>query len=309
MKMIVCLLTVLVAAPAAVFAGEKVEQRALVADGGARVAAWQSAPSPNKPYIAQLFAPGKKPVPLLDDSPSDHFHHHGLMFAISVGDTDFWTEKDGGPFGRQEPVKTKVAADHAGFTRRLRWVAPVGGVWLEETRSVAVRVSGEGSDAVHWLDWTSVLTPAAGRDSVRLSGHHYFGLGMRFLPAWSGKGEFLWESTTGQKVVRGDEKLTPGQWCAVRCEIAGRPVAVVMIDHPTNARPVRWFTMAKPFCYLSAALGLDTEPAELKVGESWKLRYGVAVLNGEADRSRLTKLAAEWKALSADSQTPSPTKP
>ena len=38
---------------------------------GSVVAMWQKAPSPNKPYIAQVFAPGEKPVPLLADSPPD----------------------------------------------------------------------------------------------------------------------------------------------------------------------------------------------------------------------------------------------
>lgn len=51
---------------------------------GPVVAMWRKEPSPNKPYIARLFAPGEPSVSLLDDSPADHFHHHGLMFALSV---------------------------------------------------------------------------------------------------------------------------------------------------------------------------------------------------------------------------------
>jgi hypothetical protein len=309
MKTIIAHLLVSAAGMAAAVADEIPRQRALQAGDGTPVALWQPSPRPNKPYIAQLYAPGPRPVALLDDSPPDHFHHHGLMFAISVDGTDFWTEKkSGGSFGRQVPVKTDPATDASGFTRRLQWVAPAGEVLLEETRSVAVRAAGEGDGAVHWLDWTSVLTPVAGREAVELSGHHYFGLGMRFLPAWSGKGTFHWQDVAGQKVVRGDEKLTPGQWCAVRGAVDGRPTTVLLIDGPGNARPVRWFTMSKPFCYLSATLGLDTEPAGLKAGESWTLRYGVAVMTGNADRERLDKLAREWLARVAKSQTkPQPT--
>jgi len=266
-----------------------------VADGPV-VAQLQATPNPNKPYIAQLFAPGEKPLPLLDDSPPDHFHHHGLMFAIAVDGTDFWSEKGIPNTGRQEPVVDPgVARDSDGFNQRLCWLATDGTRLLDETRRVKVRVTGKGDDTVHWLDWQSTLTPAAGRESVRLTGSHYFGLGMRFLPAWDRKAEWIWPDVTGQKVVRGDERLTRGPWCAVRCVIDGQPITLLMVDHSANPRPALWFTMREPFCYLSATLNLAAEPATLKTGESWTLRYGIAVMNGKPDYIALSKLAANWK--------------
>ena len=134
---------------------------------------------------------------------------------------------------------------------------------------------------------------------------------MRFLPAWANKAEFLWAAVPNQAVVRGDEKLTRGAWAAARCEIDGRMVTVLMIDHPANARPVLWFTMGKPFCYLSAALGLDKTSANLAAGERWTLRYGLAVISGPADAVRLAKLAAEWQASNPfpTKETSNPTKP
>jgi hypothetical protein len=292
-------------------AAEAPPQVALRVPDGPVVALWQKAPRPNKPYIAQLYAPGDKPIPLLDDSPPDHFHHHGLMFAIGVEDTDFWTEQGVQNAGRQEAATSLVAPTGDGFTQKLRWLATDGKHLLDESRQVRVRATGKGTETVHWLDWESSLTPAAGRDAVKLSGGHYFGLGMRFLPAWANKAEFLWSGTTGQTVVRGDETLTPGPWAAVRCEIDGNPVTVLMVDHPANARPARWFTMGQPFCYLSAALGLDTTPARLAAGERWTLRYGLAVLSGPADAARLAKLAAEWQASAPfpARDIPSPAKP
>lgn len=282
---------------------------ALHAAAGAQVALSQATPNPNKPYIAQLFAPGEKPLALLDDSPPDHFHHHGLMFAIGVDDTDFWAEKGFKNAGRQEPVATHPGKAGDGFCQQLKWLATDGTWLLGEARQVRVRVTGTGKNTVHWLDWQTILSPAAGRDAVRLKGSHYFGLGMRFLPAWTGKTEFLWSNTTGQRVVRGDEKLTPGAWGAARCEIDGRRVTVLMIDHPANSRAARWFTMGEPFCYLSAALGLDTEPATLAKGERWNLRYGIAVISGPADPDRLTQLADEWKKSTPIETPPYPTNP
>lgn len=283
----------LVLALAAGFAAAEVPpQVSLCVPGGPRVALWQPAPSPNKPYIAQLFAPGEKPIPLLDDSPPDHFHHHGLMLALGVENTDFWTEKGVANAGRQEVVESTTAATGDGFTQRLRWLATDGTPLLDETRRVRVRTTGKDAAAVHWLDWETTLTPAAGRASSRLWGRHYFGLGMRFLPAWRDHGAFIWQDTAGQTTVRGDEKLTSGGWCAARLTIGDRPVTVLMIDHPANPRPARWFTMSRPFCYMAAALNLEADPQVLKAGDRWTLRYGFAVISTPADHARLAALAA-----------------
>jgi len=280
---------------AAGFAAEAPRPIPLHAADGPMIALWQKATNPNKPYIAQLFAPGEQAVPLLVDSPPDHFHHHGLMFGIEVDGTNFWAEKDISNAGREEVAESTAAPGGDGFTQRLRWLATDGACLLGETRRVQVRATGKGAEAVYWLDWESIITPAAGRDVLHLSGSHYFGLGMRFQPDWAKKAEFLFASTTGQTTVRGDEKLTPGAWCAVRCETGGHPVTVLMIEHPANSRAVKWFTMADPFCYLAAALGLDSAPAQLKAGESWTLRYGLAVVPRLANADDLTKLVAAWK--------------
>jgi hypothetical protein len=278
---------------------------------GPLVALWQKAANPNKPYVAQLFAPGDKPLPLLDDSPPDHFHHHGLMFALGADDTDFWTEQGVANAGRQEVADAVSAPAGDGFTQSLRWLATDGTHLLDESRRVRVRATGKGADAVHWLDWQSTLTPAAGREAVRLTGQHYFGLGLRFLPAWANKGEFVWPATSGQAVVRGDEKLSPGPWAAVRCVVDGRTVTVLMIESRANSRATRWFTMNQPFCYLSAALGLEVTPARLAAGERWTLCYGLAVLSGPADATRLAKLAADWQASTPfpTNEQPRPPKP
>jgi hypothetical protein len=280
-----------------------------VADGPL-VALWQKAAHPNKPYIAQLYAPGEKPVPLLDDSPPDHFHHHGLMLALGVDGTDFWSEKGVANAGRQEVLESAAAPAGDGFTQRLRWLATDGTALLDESRRVWVRASGKGADAVHWLDWESVLTPAAGRDKVRLSGAQYFGLGMRFLPEWANQGEFIWSDPATPPAV-GGEKVTLGDWCAVRCSIEGRPVTVLMLAHAANPRPGEWFTMSQPFCYLSATLNLKNEPFSLANGQSWTLRYSLAVLSTPADHTRLSNIAAAWKTANPfDTKEPSnPAKP
>lgn len=263
----------------------------LRAADGAVVAMWQKEPKPNKPYIDQLFAPGEKPVPLLDDSPADHFHHHSLMFALNVDDTDFLAEKDIKNAGRQEAMNSVVTVSGDGSDQNLRWRATDGTPLLDESRRVRVRIEGKSLDVVHWLDWESTLTPAEGRETVRLSEAQYFGLGMRFLPAWANQGEFIWADPTTPPAV-GGEKVSPGDWCAVRNSIEGRPVTVLMLAHAANPRPGEWFTMSKPFCYLSAMLNLKKDPFTLAKGQSWTLRYSIAVLSTPTDYARLANIAA-----------------
>ena len=268
----------------------------LRAPGGPVIANYQAQANPQKPYIAQLFVPGEKAVPLLEDSPADHVHHHGLMLAYKVNDTDFWAEKDIVNLGREVPeAGGGPVAGGDGYKQTLRWLATDGTPLLTETRELRVRTGTSKVGAVNWLYWDSTLTPAAGRDQVTLSGSHYYGLGMRFLPAWADHGKFVWQDTKGQQVVRGDERLTPGTWCAVRCEVDGAPVTVLMVDHPKNPRPVQWFTMATPFCYLSATLGLHEKTATLAAGATWTLRYGVAVIAGTPDQAELGVLAEAWR--------------
>jgi hypothetical protein len=49
-----------------------------------------------------------------------------------------------------------------------------------------------------------------------------------------------------------------------------------MFGHSDNPRhPTTWFTMAKPFAYLSATLGLHEEPLEIGEGSPVTLRYAV----------------------------------
>lgn len=290
------ILTLAIGVTTLVCASEIPPQIPLRAAAGPVVAIWQKTPKPNKPYIAQLFAPGEKPTQLLDDSPPDHFHHHGLMFALGVDDTDFWAEKNINNAGLQNVLETTATPAGDGFTQHLRWLATDGSPLLEETRRVRVRATGKGADAVHWLDWESTITPADGRDQVRLSGHHYYGLGMRLLPAWSNQSEFIWQDASTSRPVRGDEKITPGEWCAARLTTDEHPVSVWMIAHPSNPRPPRWFTMGKPFCYLSATLNLDKEPATLAKGEAWTLRYSIALLSSPVNHAKLTDLASAWKA-------------
>jgi len=201
---------------------------------------------PFKPYVQQLFSP--RGVNVLRDAPADHLHHHALMFAVAVDGVDFWGEQQAP--GRQAHrcftdtrIDKHVDVPLAGFTERLDWVNPRSQeLLLKEHRTIEVCQLSDFKATL--LSWQSSLAVPSGKESVTLSGSHYFGLGMRFLKSMDTGGQFRnAEGKTGD-VVRGDERLVQARWCAYTAEANGKPVTVAMFGHPDNLRhPTQWFTV------------------------------------------------------------------
>jgi hypothetical protein len=205
------------------------------------------------------------------------------------------------------------------FTQELDWTAPAGaGVLAHEFRSLTVeRAAVMDSVLVERRDlradpkserifspvaslatWRTKLQPAEGRPSIKLSGSHYFGLGMRFVQSMDGADDFFTpEGKAAGETVRGNERLVRGKWCAYAAEADGKPVTVAMFDHPSNVRPAWWFIMAKPFAYLSATLNLHREPLTVEAGKPLVLTYGVAVWDGKVKADEIEKLYVRWLEL------------
>ena len=72
----------------------------VVKSGSQTLCAYTFAPEQIKPYVRELAPLGGENV--LRDSPFDHKHHHGLMFAIKVNGVNFWEETPG--CGYEKPV-------------------------------------------------------------------------------------------------------------------------------------------------------------------------------------------------------------
>ena len=267
-------------------------------DGDRPVLRYRFTNVPLKPYADELFSPAG--VQVLRDSPHDHQHHHGLMYALTVDGVDFWGEVGEG-FGKEKhksrtDFKSLVrnGIGRAGFVHELNWVGPASDKpLLIERRTIAVLKDDDlGATLVEWR--MSLQTPP-GKDAISLTGHHYFGLGMRFVESMDSGGRFFNADDKPGDVVRGDERLTASKWCAYSAKANGKPVTVAIFDHPDNLRyPARMFTMAKPFAYLSATLNEWKEPVVVKAGEPLNLRYGVALWDGEADKAKVEKLYQRW---------------
>lgn len=287
--------------------------RASSADGPTRVTAEENAVSihkgsspllryayrsvPYKPCVPRLFTPAG--VNVLRDSPADHKHHHALMYAVSVDGLNFWEEYT--KPGRQEhrnfsdvTVGATGGVPYGSFTENLDWIDPkTNDLMLNESRTI--RVCRLDDSKATLLSWRSALAVPSGKDSVTLSGSHYFGLGMRFVESMDTGAAFRNSSGKAGEVVRGDERLARAKWCAITGNADGKSVTIVMFCHPDNMRhPAYWFTMAKPFAYLSATMNIHREPLVIASTEPLVLRYGVAVWDGEVENSRIDEVYRQW---------------
>lgn len=251
----------------------------------------------SKPYVQQLFTP--RGVNVLRDAPADHLHHHGLMFAVGVDSVSFWVERQDS--GRQvHRCFTDVSVDrrdglpYASLGEHIDWLNPGSReLLLKELRTIEVcRVR---DFQVTLLTWQSRFELPAGTKAATLTGRNYYGLGMRFLKSMDSGGKFCNADGKTGEVVRGDETLVRSTWCAYTANANGKPVTVAMFDHPDNPRhPATWFTMAKPFAYLSATLNLHKEPLKIEPHRPLVLRYAVVLWDGQVEAERIGQLYRRW---------------
>ncbi len=255
---------------------------------------------PYKPYIKELFTPGG--VQVLRDAPADHWHHHGLMFAVGVSGVSFWVEE--GEAGRQVPrglsnpqMETRGDVSTIRFTQRLDWDLPgEEKPVLQEKRTITV-FRGPDIPAT-LLTWKTELACGQGHEQVELTGSHYYGLGMRFVQSMDGVGHFRNASGKPGEIVRGKERLVAARWCGYTAPAGRTPVTVALFDHPENVRhPAMMFTMPEHFAYQSATLNLWKEPLAVSRASPLRLVYGVALWDGEADEKAIESLYRRWVEL------------
>jgi hypothetical protein len=254
---------------------------------------YRATPNPNKVYVARLFSPTG--VQVLLDSPPDHVHHHGLMFALDVAGTSFWTdgEKEGVQKPRR-PATLQREGTRSTIAHELDWVAPDGRVVLEERRTIV----GEAPEdrTVTLLTWTSrLVVPKGGTTTPLATERPYVGLGLRLPKSMDTLARFVFPDGKDATPVRNTEKVTRDRWTAGVGPVDGRTVTVAMFDHPGNLRhPAAWFTMSDALTYMTATLNLHRQPLAVEPGRPLELRYGVAVWDGAASVETIEALYRAW---------------
>lgn len=287
--------------------------------GNTPVLQYRYAGVPFKPYIKELCTPSG--INVLLDAPPDHLHHHGLMFACAVNNVDFWAEAVGAGEGHFEPQPGKQQHHQFGdqaviermgyrlacFRESIAWKPPSGSTpLLSESRYITVgRIGKPEATCVTWESWVRAWGRPQDKRSVTLGGSHYHGLGLRFIRSMDATGEFRNPDNNPGTIFRGEERLTRSRWCAYTAQADGQTVTVAMFDHPENPRhPATWFTMAKPFAYMSATLRLHEEPLKvLSTISTSVLKYGVILWDGRPETEQINAVYKEWVKMAGRNYT------
>jgi len=245
------------------------------------------APQKFKPYVKVLATVDG--FNLLRDAPSDHLHHHALMYGIKVNGINFWEEVSGS--GIQKPVNTDApkfdtnpqGQPRATLHQTVHWLSPAD-AWLPDTTKLALLVEertlkltvNEKSREVA-LEWESVFTVGTKTNEVGLTGSSYHGLGMRFVQTLDPLARHF-NADGPPDLSNGKQDVSPHRWASVSFEPAGHPATIAVLGDPNNTRGnPKFFTMLTPFAYLSATQGLDKEPLIYHTGQQFSLRYLVVV--------------------------------
>lgn len=259
-----------------------------------------------KPCVKELAPPGGPS--LLRDAPHDHLHHHALMYAIAVNGLNFWEEISGS--GVQKPVASpapEVGVSPDGLPQvtlrqTLHWLAPQDAflpdspkhALLVEQRTLVLTVDGARKETA--LRWKSAFEVGGRTNVVTLTGSTYFGLGVRFLQELDEPARHF--NADGEPDLTGTKQdVSPHAWSAVAFDRPGAPATFAIFGHPANTRnPAVFFTMKRPFAYVSATQALDKEPLVYRAGDKFELNYLVVLYPELKSKDSLDQRAKVWSA-------------
>lgn len=256
--------------------------------GGQKMLVYAFEDSQYKPYVKELYTlPGYN---VLRDAVPDHPHHHGLMYAITVNGVNFWGV-EGPECGIEKPVKDLRCRIEAGpegrsqatIAHTIHWLAPqdrnrpdtAAAALLLEQRTLTLSVNQQMKEVA--LRWEGTFTVGPKTNQVVLTGSNYHGLGVRFLQELDPFAEVL-NARSRPDLSGTKQDVSRAPWAAVLFLSKAKPATLAVFGQPENPRGEAWyFTMRTPFTYLSATQNLDKEPLTYKAGDSFRLRYVVAL--------------------------------
>ncbi len=286
-----------------------------------------------KPYVWPVLTPSGVPVtrswPMLPDAPGakDHKHQKSAWFCHGdvvvegiqsqprkgVAGTDFWSEETG--HGRivieNQPVALRIFIGNLEFgaesSYKLPQVSQASYTWQDATGRTLLRenrkVAFQPLKTTAWqMDFTSELSATEG--TVTFEDTKEGSMGIRVIDALTEKqgGKLInAKGQTGEKNVWGHE----ADWCAYAGKVEGKPVAIAILDHPSNPHRACWHARgyglmaANPFGRDKSGFPDRKGKADLvKIpkGEKLTLRYALVVLDGEWDSAQktITEAYATW---------------
>ena len=240
-----------------------------------------------KPYVRELYTLRGENV--LRDSPPDHQHHHGLMYAVYVNGINFWEERDAPGFEKHVELPVHMArvdakgTPVASFTEVIYWLAPtnrtaldsVAAALLLEQRTINVSVDEKNQEVA--LRWDSAFQVGPNAGKVTIHGPNYDGLGLRLPESFNHVAKFQ-NSADQPYTGPNTQNVIAARWTSVSGVMDGREVMLVLFGRPDNARGDGFFfSMLDPFAYLSATQGVDKKPLEYSAGDKFNLSYLLTV--------------------------------
>ncbi len=248
-----------------------------------------------KPYVSHLLAPNSA-VPglsksVIQDSPADHLHHHGIWWGQDeIKGTEFWLENN--TSGRINHVEFDVIVTketYASFACVSTWESNDGRVCAKDYRTF--KVSRPSDQEPGWvLDIDYKIVPV--EEPITLmkvvdSGFPAFRVA-DIIDVFDGGHlvddngiEFLFDPPTNSS-----------KWMVAWGKIDGSPPALssygglAVLDHPLNpGYPNTWFT--RPFGWFTP---FGSQSGERVVPlEGINLKHRVVTFRGEHDHDRIDK--------------------
>ncbi len=257
-----------------------------------------------KPYVRELHT--LRGDNIFRDSPFDHKHHHALMYGIKVNGVNFWEEVAGS--GVEKPVQTIPFAcgqDSSGhpqavLRQTLHWLTredaarsdSAAAALLIEQRTVTVTVNEPEQEVA--LHWQSKFEVGPKTNQVTLTGANYHGFGMRFLETLDAFARHL--NSGGAPDLSGTQQdVSRHEWGSVSFPVPDRPATLVLFGHPDNAQGDWFFTMQRPFAYLSVTQHLDEEALVYHRGDKFQLNYLVTLYPQLKTPQAIKQRAQEWR--------------
>lgn len=271
---------------------ERQDKTVAVRIAGQEFATYNFDSSLPKPFFSPVKAADGTIVTRGLEKPEDHPHHKGIFCAVDeVNDIKFWAEK--GKIVNAQVSLQRSQGNPACLHVVNHWLGTDGEPLMVENTMVSIFAN-------RLVVYDVSFSPARADTPVTFHDTKEGMFGIRLANSMRGKegGKIVnAEGLQGEKVCWGQES----KWVDYFGQINGKTYGVTIFDHPANARKSRYhvrdyglFTLS-PFGQKSYTNGkLPDDPLTLKPGESFRLRYGLYIHDGDTAAGKVPDVADQF---------------